>query len=62
MVPGFTARYDCILLVWYEQHGTMEAAITREKQIRGGSRARQLALIEHSNPEWRDLFDEIALG
>jgi len=56
---GFTKRYCCNLLVWYELHSTMEYAITREKQIKGGSRKRKLALIEAMNPRWRDLFDEI---
>jgi putative endonuclease len=56
---GFTKRYACKLLVWYELHATMEYAITREKQIKGGSRKRKLALIEGFNPQWRDLFDSI---
>ena len=38
-IPGFTARYGCKLLVWHELHETMESAILREKQIKGGSRA-----------------------
>jgi len=49
------------MLVWYELTDTMEAAILREKQIKGGSRAKKLALIEAINPEWRDLFEEIAV-
>jgi putative endonuclease len=57
---GFTKRYGCKLLVWFELAGTMEAAIMREKQIKAGSRAKKLALIEAMNPEWRDLFEEIA--
>lgn len=59
-VPGFTARYGCKLLVWYELHETMESAILREKQIKGGSRATKLALIEGLNPDWHDLYQEIA--
>jgi len=58
---GFTKRYGCKLLVWFEIGGTMDAAISREKQVKGGSRAKKLALIESMNPEWRDLFDEIAV-
>ena len=54
-VEGFTKRYGCKLLVWYELHSTMEHAIMREKQIKGGSRAKKLALIEAANPQWRDL-------
>ena len=60
VVDGFTKRYGCKLLVWYEQAETMEAAILREKQIKAGSRAKKIALIETMNPEWRDLFEEIA--
>ena len=59
IVAGFTFRYGCKLLVWYEIHATMEAAITREKQIKGGSRKKKLALIEAMNPTWRDLFDHL---
>jgi len=59
VVVGFTARYGCKLLLWFEVHATMEYAITREKQIKGGSRKRKLALIEADNPLWRDLFVEI---
>ena len=60
VTEGFTKRYGCKRLVWFELAGTMHAAITREKQIKGGSRARKLALIEAANPGWDDLFDEIA--
>jgi putative endonuclease len=60
LADGFTKRYGCKLLVWFELADTMEAAILREKQIKAGSRAKKLALIETTNPEWRDLFDEIA--
>jgi putative endonuclease len=59
-VKGFTKRYRCKLLVWYETHDTMEQAIFREKQIKAGSRAKKLQLIESMNPEWRDLWDDIA--
>ncbi|MCU0839599.1 MAG: GIY-YIG nuclease family protein [Rhodospirillales bacterium] len=59
IVPGFTARYGCRILVYYEVHESMIAAITREKQIKGGSRHDKLALIEGVNPTWRDLFPDI---
>ncbi|MEP6786695.1 MAG: GIY-YIG nuclease family protein [Sphingomonadales bacterium] len=62
VVEGFTKRYSCKLLVWYEVVPTMESAILREKQIKGGSRAKKIALIVGFNPDWRDLFDEIAHG
>ena len=57
---GFTKRYGCKLLVWYEFHATIHGAIAREKQIKGGSRKAKLALIEAMNPDWRDLYPEIA--
>ncbi len=57
---GFSARYDCKLLVWYELHGDMHQAITREKQIKAGSRAKKICLIETANAEWRDLWNDIA--
>ncbi len=58
-LPGFSSKYGCKSLVYYELHEDMAAAITREKRIKGGSRARKLALIEESNPTWPDLYDEI---
>jgi putative endonuclease len=60
VADGFTKRYGCKMLVWYEVFDTMEQAILREKQIKGGSRAKKLALIERMNPEWRDLWSDIA--
>ena len=59
MVSGFTARYGCKTLVWYELHGRMHDAIAREKQIKAGSRRKKLALIETLNPDWRDLYDDL---
>jgi putative endonuclease len=60
LVAGFSTHYDCKSLVWYEPHDDMATAIAREKQIKAGSRQRKLALIEASNPTWRDLYEEIA--
>ena len=59
VVDGFTKKYGVHALVWYEPHETMESAILREKQLKAGSRARKLALIEAFNPHWRDLMDEL---
>jgi putative endonuclease len=59
LVKGFSAKYGCKILVWYELHDTMIEAITREKQIKAGSRAKKLALIEELNPEWKDLYDTL---
>ncbi|GAC1553663.1 MAG: GIY-YIG nuclease family protein [Beijerinckiaceae bacterium] len=60
LVPGFTSCYGCTRLVWYEYFGRMEDAIAREKQIKAGSRKRKIALIEAMNPDWRDLYEELA--
>ena len=59
LVDGFSKKYACRLLVWYELHETMIQAITREKQIKAGSRAKKIALIEGLNPVWADLYDTL---
>ncbi|HEX6660469.1 MAG TPA: GIY-YIG nuclease family protein [Sphingomicrobium sp.] len=59
MVRGFTRKYGIKLLVWFEQHPTMESAITREKRIKKWNRAWKLELIEAANPDWRDLAEEL---
>ena len=56
---GFTSRYGCKLLVWFELRAEMLDAIAREKQIKAGPRRKKLALIEALNPEWRDLYESI---
>jgi putative endonuclease len=53
---GFSSKYGCALLVYYELHETMEQAIMREKQIKGRSRANKLSLIEGMNKGWADLY------
>jgi putative endonuclease len=58
-VDGFTRRYGVHMLVYYEILDTMDAAISREKQIKAGSRAKKLRLIESMNPEWNDLYASI---
>ena len=60
LVKGFSLKYGCKILVWYELHETMINAIAREKQIKAGSRAKKLALIEALKPEWKDLYDALA--
>jgi putative endonuclease len=60
LLKGFSAKYGCKRLVWYELHETMIDAIAREKQIKAGSRAKKLALIEGLNPEWTDLYESLA--
>ena len=46
--------------MWYETHETMESAMTREKALKKWSRQWKIELIEHNNPVWRDLEDEIS--
>ena len=60
LVPGFTNQYRVHRLVWYEVHETMETAITREKAIKGWKRAWKIELIEKSNSDWSDLFNDLA--
>jgi predicted GIY-YIG superfamily endonuclease len=57
---GFTRRYNCKVLVYFELLGTMIDAIEREKQIKAGSRKKKLALIEATNPTSRDLYFDLS--
>jgi len=59
MVAGFTQRYRVHSLVWFEQHDTMQSAISREKAIKEWKRRWKLELIEQLNPNWRDLYGDI---
>ena len=59
LVRGFTSRYNVEKLVYYEVTDDIQAAILREKQIKGGSRQKKIDLIMSINPEWKDLFDEL---
>jgi putative endonuclease len=59
LVEGFTLRYDVDKLVYFESFADAESAITREKQLKKWRRAWKLKLIEDSNPEWRDLYEEV---
>lgn len=56
---GFSSKYNCRILVYYEMYECMEHAILREKQIKGGSRKKKIELIEHLNPNWEDLYNNI---
>ena len=60
LLSGFTKRYHCTLLVWYEHYDLMIDAIAREKQIKAGSRLAKLKLIEKMNPQWADLYGDLA--
>jgi putative endonuclease len=58
---GFTARYNCDRLVWFEHHPNVKKAIAREKELKGWRREKKIQLIESVNPTWadrsRDWFD-----
>ncbi len=56
---GFSAKYGCDRLVYYEVYEDMPTAIAREKQLKGGSRKKKILLIEGLNPKWEDLFPSI---
>jgi len=56
---GFTKRYGVHELVWYEPHESMESAIEREKALKKWNRGWKLKLIESTNPDWKDLYEEI---
>ncbi|HEX6118810.1 MAG TPA: GIY-YIG nuclease family protein [Dongiaceae bacterium] len=60
LVDGFTKRYGIRMLVYYEEHATALEAIRREKNIKHWPRAWKIDLVRKMNPEWRDLFDNIA--
>ena len=56
-VLGFTQKYNCGSLVYYETFGEVRTAIAREKQIKSWRREKKLNLIERTNPEWKDLSE-----
>ena len=55
---SFTKRYNIDRMVYFDMSSDIRAAIAREKQIKGWTRAKKVALIESVNPEWRDLGDD----
>jgi putative endonuclease len=55
LIPGFTSTYNVSRLVYMEAFSDVHDAIRREKQLKGWSRRKKIALIENSNPTWRDL-------
>ena len=62
LVPGFTNKYNVTWLAYYEQTSDVESAIAREKGIKGWRRGKKVALIESSNPQWKDLSLEWSSG
>jgi putative endonuclease len=56
-VAGFASKYHCDRLVYYESFDDVHKAIGREKQLKGWTRAKKIALIESRNPRWHDLAE-----
>ncbi len=54
LIEGFTKKYNVTRLVYVEETGDVQAAIAREKQIKGWRRSKKLALIKSLNPRWQD--------
>jgi putative endonuclease len=57
LIPGFTTKYNLDRLIYFEVTGDVESAITREKQVKGWTRAKKLALIDSLNPNSNDLSE-----
>ncbi len=55
----FAGRYFCYQLIYWERHGYVQHAIEREKELKGWSRKKKIALIEAFNPEWKFLNGEV---
>ena len=59
LVEGFTKKYNITKLAYYEVFEEIESAISREKQIKAGSRRRKIQLINSINKEWHDLYEKL---
>lgn len=58
LIPGFTRKYNVHRLIHFEQYPNMEQARTRERYLKGKTRAKKIALIETANPSWQELSPE----
>lgn len=59
LISGFTKKYNVHKLVYYEQYNDVYEAITREKRIKEWKRQWKIELIEKSNPNWKDLYNDL---
>jgi putative endonuclease len=59
IIEGFTSQYDVTRLVWFDQTASIEEAISHEKRLKSWRRAWKIALIEKTNPTWKDLYEGI---
>jgi putative endonuclease len=60
ITKGFTWKYNCKRLVYYEIFESIESAILMEKKLKNLPRAKKIDIIERTNPEWEDLYAKIA--
>ncbi len=58
---GFTAKYNCNKLVWFEEHSDCDEALIREKQLKNWLRDWKNQLVEKENPNWKDLAEDWVL-
>ena len=58
LIPGYTSRFGMTMLVYYEFTGDVQAAIAREKELKGWVRRKKTSLINSFNPEWTDLSED----
>lgn len=59
LIAGFTRKYGCKMLVWFEQYDDLEEARAAELRMKNWNRQWKLKRIERMNPEWRDLYEDI---
>ena len=59
LINGYTKRYNINKLVYFEETNDVNAALEREKQVKGWLRKKKIALIESVNPEWQDLAETL---
>ena len=59
LINGYTKKYNINKLVYFEETNDINAAIEREKQIKGWLRQKKITLIESANPDWQDLSETL---
>ncbi len=58
-IPGFTKKYNCHKLVWFEESESVKSAILKEKRMKKWKREYKVNVINEMNPEWRDLYYDL---
>ncbi len=59
LIDGFTKKYNCHKLVWFQQTNDVDSAITKEKRMKKWKREYKENVIREMNPDWKDLYDEL---